>query len=314
MNDPMESPSSAPQPAASASSTARRNYLIAVVALLAVFGVPLYQLLRFALGSELYSHLWLVPLSSLYLVWLDRARLPRAEFSSRPGALVLGLLAGGAGLAGWYLLAGRVTAALAPQNAHALAVYAFLLLFAGLTGLLLGRKVLRAVAVPLVYGIFMAPFPLAVEAMLENFLQYGSSLAAHGMFQLSGMPFLREGTFFLLPGFSMEVAPECSGIHSTLALFLTSLYGGRLLLHSPWRQAILALVVLPIALLRNGLRVFTIGQLCVRIGPEMIESWVHKQGGPFFFVLSLVPFSLILLYLIKTDRAARRATLPKSPR
>jgi len=64
-------------------------------------------------------------------------------------------------------------------------------------------------------------------------------------------------------------------------------------------------VVLPIALARNGLRVFVIGELCVRIGPEMIDSYIHHHGGPIFFALSLIPFSLVLLWLVKADRRAR---------
>src|SRR5262249_56535760 len=35
-----------------------------------------------------------------------------------------------------------------------------------------------------------------------------------------------QGLVFDLPGFSLEVAPECSGIHSTLVLFITSLLAG----------------------------------------------------------------------------------------
>ena len=65
---------------------------------------------------------------------------------------------------------------------------------------------------------------------------------------------------------------------------------------------ILAAAVIPLALLRNGFRVFVIGELCVRVSPDMIDSWVHKQGGPFFFALSLIPFSILLYFLYRADR------------
>jgi hypothetical protein len=38
----------------------------------------------------------------------------------------------------------------------------------------------------------------------------------------------------------------------------------------------------------------------------MIHSWVHRQGGPLFFALSLIPFSLILYFLFRRDRRAVR--------
>jgi len=64
------------------------------------------------------------------------------------------------------------------------------------------------------------------------------------------------------------------------------------------------LVVIPLGILRNGFRIFVIGQLCVHIGPQMLYSAIHRQGGPLFFALSLVPFFLLLIVLRKSDRVA----------
>jgi exosortase C (VPDSG-CTERM-specific) len=153
----------------------------------------------------------------------------------------------------------------------------------------------------------MVPFPVALRTALETFLQYGSAAVAYGFFKLSGMAVFRDGLVFQLPGFSLQVAPQCSGIHSSVALFITSLVAGYLFLRTPWKQATLAIAVIPLALLRNGFRVFTIGTLCVRVGPEMIDSYIHRHGGPIFFVLSLVPFFLLLLWLAKSERRARHA-------
>jgi hypothetical protein len=33
----------------------------------------------------------------------------------------------------------------------------------------------------------------------------------------------------------------------------------------------------------------------------MIHSWIHRQGGPVFFALSLIPFFLVLIWLRKTE-------------
>jgi exosortase/archaeosortase family protein len=66
---------------------------------------------------------------------------------------------------------------------------------------------------------------------------------------------------------------------------------------------ILASAVIPLALLRNGFRIFVIGQLCVHIGPEMINSSIHRHGGPLFFILSLIPLFLLLIFLRKSGQA-----------
>ena len=117
------------------------------------------------------------------------------------------------------------------------------------------------------------------------------------------MPFLRDGLEFRLPDITLQVAPECSGIHSTWVLFITSLVAGQMILRRPWSRVLLCLVVLPLALLRNGFRVFVIGELCVHLGPRMIDSPIHHRGGPLFFALSLVPFFLWLYFLRQRERA-----------
>jgi exosortase/archaeosortase family protein len=93
-------------------------------------------------------------------------------------------------------------------------------------------------------------------------------------------------------------------------LFITSLVAGYLFLRSPWKRTILCLAVIPLALLRNGFRIFVIGQLCVQIGPDMINSPIHHRGGPLFFLLSLIPFFLFLIFLIKSERHGGKSSTP----
>jgi len=249
---------------------------------------------------------------SAYFVWIRRDQLVE---QGRPISPIWGVVAAlaGLGLVAVYLNLPHSSAA-EIQNVVATAMYAFAALVSAAALLLFGRQTLKVIAFPLVFLVFLAPLPVPVEETFEGFLQQYSALTAHGMFVATGMPVFRDGTYFRLPGFSMYVAPECSGIHSTIALFLTSLVAGQLLLRSPWRRTILAAVVLPIALVRNGLRVFVIGELCVRIGPEMIDSFIHHHGGPIFFAISLIPFSLVLLWLVKGDRRVHPNLAPSVPK
>jgi exosortase/archaeosortase family protein len=64
----------------------------------------------------------------------------------------------------------------------------------------------------------------------------------------------------------------------------------------------LVALVIPLAIARNGFRILVIGLLCVHIGPHMTDSFIHRRGGPFFFALSLIPLSLILLWLRRHDK------------
>lgn len=288
-----------------------RGKALAVWVLLLVIGFakPLYDLARFALPDELYSHILLIPFISLYLIWLQRRNLALDSQPTR-GLAVIPLLVGFATLAAYGLM---VRSGWKPKTEDYLALMtlAFLSFLAGGTCLFLGRQTLRTVAFPAAFLVFMVPFPIFVREGIESFFQRGSAEVAHALFTLSGMPVFRQGMSFQLPGFSLQVAPECSGIHSSLVLFITSLLAGYLLLNSPWKRATLTLAVIPLAFLRNGLRIVTVGQLCVHVSPDMINSYIHRRGGPVFFVLSLIPFFLLLLCLRKLgSRTKSKANVP----
>ena len=124
-----------------------------------------------------------------------------------------------------------------------------------------GIPAFRKGAFPLLFLVFMIPIPSAVLDPFIRFLQTGSLYAAHGIFKLTGVPFFREGFVFSLSGIDVEVAKQCSGIRSCIALFITSIVAGRLFLRTGWRRIVLALSVFPIAMFKNGLRVVTLSLL-----------------------------------------------------
>ena len=260
----------------------------------------------FALDSEFYSYMPLIPLISGYLIWLRRAGLG-AEIRPSWGAAAAAAAAGGTILAlyfracqqGWF-----------PAEADYLCVmmlsFLLLLLAAGFASL--GAATMSAIAFPLALLLFMVPYPERVNAGLENFFQHTSAAAAHGLFGLAGTHCDQKGLTLSLPtGFGLSVAPECSGIHSTQVLLITSLLAGNLFLRSPWRRAFLAFFIIPLAIARNGFRIFVIGELCVHVGHDMIHSWIHHQGGPVFFALSLIPFFLVLIWLKTSESSAKDA-------
>jgi exosortase C (VPDSG-CTERM-specific) len=290
-------------PATAEPSKGHTGLVAATIILICLFSAPLFHLIRFAVTSELYSHLVLVPFVSGYLVWLGRRTvLNGGKRGARPTKrlALFPLLAGLVVMGGYWL---GVHSGWRPTEEDHLAwmTLSFVLLFFSACCLTVRKETLRAMAFPLFFLVFMAPFPTVVREWIETVLQQGSAMMAYALFWLSGMPVLYTDLQFQLPGFSLQVAPVCSGIHSTLVLFLTSLLAAYLFLHTPWRRAVLVLAVIPLGLLRNGFRIFVIGQLCVRIGPEMIHSEIHRNGGPLFFALSLVAFFLLFFFVKRSD-------------
>jgi exosortase C (VPDSG-CTERM-specific) len=282
-----------------------RGLVAVTVFLIICFGWPLYDLARYSLQSELYSYIPLIPFISLYLIWLKRRNLalesaPAQRFALLPLLGGLTILAG----YGWAVHAGWKSST---DDYLALMTLSFLSFLLSGCFVFLGRETLRTIAFPMGFLILIAPFPVFLESWIERALQHGAADAAAVLFRLSGTPIFRQGLVFDLPGFRLHVAPECSGIHSTLVLFITGLIAGHLFLRAPWKRALLTLCVIFVAILRNGLRIFTIGQLCVYVSPNMIDSYIHRHGGPIFFVLSLIPFFLLLFVLRKSESKSRQA-------
>ena len=279
----------------------RRMLGFGILAFLLVVGFasPLAGLARFAFHSDLYSHILLIPFISLYLIWVSRQSLAPDEklgWMGMAGPLFAGfailLIYKLAALGGWQ-----------PEKEDYLAFMTaeFLcLLLAGML-LFLGRGFVRRYLFALALLLFTIPFPAILCEWIEVFFQHGSTETSYGFLWASGVPILREGFVFHMPGSSIQVARECSGIHSSLVLFITSLLAGHLFLRRASSRWLLTLAVIPLALLRNGLRIFVIAQLCVQIDPSMIHSFIHKRGGPIFFALSLIPFFLLILFLRRRE-------------
>src|SRR5262245_19966367 len=269
------------------------------VVLAAVFGHSLLTLIKYAASSQLHSYILLIPFVSAYLLYIRRDQLPKKYSVDLPLAIVF--LAIGLGIlifTYWLDFAGRVPNI---NDRLTLLTLSFLCCLAAAGFLFLGRVWMRAAAFPLAYLIFMVPMPNAMADVLEQAPAAASAEMANLLFHLSGMPFFRVGPVFQLPNITIQVAQECSGIRSSVILFITSILAANLFLKTTWRRFVLVAIVIPLGILRNGFRIFVIGLLCVHVGPQMIHSLIHRRGGPLFFVISLVPLLLLLWLLRRGD-------------
>jgi exosortase C (VPDSG-CTERM-specific) len=275
------------------------RFALAVGVLACGFAIPLWKLFRFAASSEFYSYILLIPFISVYMLWLKRADIPLSAPPGRSSGAAF-LLAGCALLAAyWFWIRPEVLTV--NDDYLMVMVICFLLFFYGICSSIWGLEFLRAAAFPLGFLLLLAPVPPIVIHEMDSFLQKGSALVAAAFFSLSGTPFLQDGLIFQLPNIKISIAPECSGIHSTMVLFITALLCSHIFLRTPWKRAVLVLFVVPLGLLRNGFRIFVVGQMCVHWGPQMIDSPVHRKGGPIFFVLSLIPLFFLLFLLLKSE-------------
>ena len=264
----------------------------------ALFFVPLKELFVSALRSSTYDYIVLIPPVSGFFLYARRGEISAvaryAPLYGVPVAAVGTIL---------YFVAARQAAVPGGYDYLSLAALSAVLVFAGGFISLYGVKALRAASFPLLFLVFMVPVPDGLMGRIVGFLQSGSTEAAYGIFRLAGVPVVRDGFTFYLSGMSVEVAEQCSGIHSGISLFITAVIAAHLFLRKGSRKAVLLLAVLPITIVKNGMRIFTLAVLGAYWDPRVLDSQLHKKGGIPFFIVALLLLGCVLYALRKWEAA-----------
>lgn len=260
---------------------------------------PLKALLDSAARGEYYSHILLIPLVSGYLIYARRQRIfasVKSELSTGIVMLAVGLIGYGAGLtqAQNFDLNDRV----------AWQVAALLILWQGAFLLFFGKEAFRAGLFPLLFLFFMVPVPTDLMDAFIYALQWGSSEATALIFTTLGTPYYQEGFVFQLQTVAIEVAKQCSGIRSTMAMVITGILAAHLFLRDPGKKLILMLTILPITVFKNGLRIVILTLLAIHVDERFLtDSFLHHSGGFLFYIPGLVIFGGILFFLRKIENS-----------
>lgn len=272
------------------------------------FQRPLRQLATLAANDEHYTHLLIVLPITVGLLLLDRGRVFR-DTSTRPFSKGAAAWVGGA--LALLAAAGNVVypAMMTSGGPPTIAILALILLWFGIFVSLWGAAALRRAWFPAVFLLLLIPLPSSWVLGIEGLLQRRSADLTHVFFNLSGMPVFREGLTFVMPAaIRIEVAPECSGIRSSFAMFITSLLLGHLFLRSAAPKVLFALITLPLLIVKNAVRIATLSWLGVYVSRDYLTGDLHHRGGLVFFLFALILLVPILLALHKLDRRQ-----PKTP-
>lgn len=287
-------------------------FLFFILAFLMAYA-PIKALFDSSSQSEYYSHIVLIPLVSIYLVYQKRKLVfseqenteGRGAHSPRNDRIAgISLLLAGALL---YFVGRSDGAGLNQNDFTAIIALAAVLFLNGGFILSYGLHAFKAALFPLLFLIFVIPIPSALMDGFIYFLKVGSTEFTNVLFMATGVPFLREGFVFHLPGMSVEVAKQCSGIRSSLALLITAILAGHMFLNTWWKKVILAVLIIPITMFKNGIRILILTLMGTYWDPRWLtESSLHRDGGIVFFILALVLMAPILYFLRKSEEQRGR--------
>ena len=272
-------------------------FLCTCVASLIVFRAPVNTLVHLALRDGRYTSTLAIPFISFALVCLRRLTI----FVDAQYCLWTGVPFG---LTGLILFALSVfPARLLPEYILSVRIFALVLVLSGEFICCYGMQAARNCMFPLILLLLTVPIPAVVLEHIVVALQRGSAEVTFRLFKLVGVPVYREGMFkFSLPGITIEVANECSGIRSSLSMFIGSIVAGYLILRSSWSRASLALLTIPIVIFKNAVRIVTISWLGIYVDSGFLHGRLHQYSGLPFSLLALALLAPVLLLLARTER------------
>ncbi|MGB9067320.1 MAG: exosortase/archaeosortase family protein [Candidatus Acidiferrales bacterium] len=261
------------------------------------FFKPLSALVSYSLNDASSSHIVLIPFVSFFLLYFERESI----FANASASTGLGIGLAAAGLI-LFLMASRGPI---PREGHwSLSVEVLSVILVWIAGFLYfyGEAAFRAGSFALLFLLLMVPLPDPILNWIIYELQEGSTQIAYLLFQATGTPVLRHGFQLSLPTVTIEVAQECSSIRSSVALFITCLLAAHLYLGTGWKKLVLALLTLPLSLLKNGIRIATLTLLSIYVDPSFLTGRLHHEGGVVFFLLALLILLPVFWWMEKSDR------------
>lgn len=230
-----------------------------------------------------YSHGFVIPFFSAYLIWLKRERF--AQIEKRPSLTGLVLTLGAIGL----LYLGSIGAELF------LTRISLVFIIIGLVLYFEGEKTLRLVAFPLAFLFLMIPLPAIAYNHIVFPLQLLSSRLATGVLEsINVMPVLREGNLLILPHYTLEVVEACSGIRSLMSLLALALGYAYLAEPALAIRSVLVITMVPVAIVANGFRVVLTALVAHYRGAQTVDGVMHPISGVVIFLIAVL--SLLALH------------------
>lgn len=252
--------------------------LLTIIAYIPTF---IWMVERWSVKDTYYSHGFLVPFISLFLIWTNREALNRLK--AHPAKI------------GWaFLIPGLLIHILSSVwQVYFSSGFALILIIVGLVLLFLGKKYLKQLAFPISFLAFMLPLPMVAIANLSFRLKILAAQISTVFINMLGIPAIREGSVIKTAHSYLMVEDPCSGIRSLIALIAL----GALMAHfstlSKTKKTILFLSSIPIAVSTNIIRIVSLSLVSEIYGGKYATGLFHDTMGILVFIFAFMGLTLV---------------------
>ena len=250
--------------------------IIAVLLFCTYFTAIEHLLQRFDARDSYYSHGYMVPFISAYLVWRKRKELatlqPKGSLWGLP-LIVAGLLV-------------HITSYFLKINFTSYA--SCLVVLFGISIFLGGWKITGVLLFPLIFLIFMIPLPRVVILGISFEMKLLASEISSWLINLMGIETSVSGSRIFYPGGFVLVGDPCSGLRSLISFLALGTVVVQLTSGNIWKKSILFFSVIPIALFSNVIRIIVLTLASYIYGNQIIEGFFHDFMGIMVFVIGFI--------------------------
>ena len=276
------------------------GYALLIIPFLVAFGIlfwPTFTWMaeRFDAHDSFYSHGWLIPFASSWLVWQRRVRL--SQLPSRAGSFW--------GLA--LLIPAVIVHVFASWwGVHFVSGFAMIAAVWGLVWTAWGPGVLWAIRFPLLFLLFMVPLPGVLLIAISFKMKLAAAWLASSGLTLLGLPTHQAGSTIQVPGISVVVDDTCSGLRSLISLIALSTLWTSLMPPEAkrWQKLFIVAASIPIALAANMMRIVVLVLLSAIYGPSIAESFIHYGSGIVVFGIALIVLAWLSRRLVSSTDVA----------
>lgn len=264
--------------------------------LVAMYWPALEELLHLWETKEEYSHAYLLPFLSAFLVWQRKNELNQVTWhgSCLGAAICVGAIL--------FFFLGTLT------TIYAVVHYSLVFLLAGLVLSYLGNSNFRYVWAAIVLLFFTIPFPQFLYQALSTKLQLLSSELGVMVIRALGVSVYLEGNVIDLGTYKLQVVEACNGLRYLFPLASFGFLCAYLYRGPVWHKVILFLSTMPITVLMNSFRIGVIGYTVDRWGQEMAEGFLHDFEGWVIFMACLAVLFAEIALLSRLQRPPQRLT------
>ncbi|XVJ69095.1 MAG: exosortase B [Rhizobacter sp.] len=254
-------------------------WLPVVLGFAVLYGPSLFDLLRGVWATDAQMHGPIVLCLSIWLLYKNWPRMLRVAEGTSPSA------------SGWPLVVLSLTMYVLgrSQDILVLEIGSVMGMVAGVILLNFGTRALKTQWFALFFMLFMVPLPGLVVDTLTMPMKIAVSYVAEHALYWAGYPIARSGVMLHVGQYMLLVADACAGLHTLLTLeALGLLYLSLVKSSSMFRNVTLALLIVPISLTANVIRVIVLTLVTYHLGDEAGQGFLHGFAGMVLFLSALL--------------------------